>query len=103
MVTLPPCLPPCGLTAPLPAELPPPLSSPPQPATTRSERVATTARRTRLIEGTSFRIGIGASLGRTRIQGVLQPVADKVEREHRQQQCNAGEGHVPPRRVEHVD
>src|SRR5271165_1567839 len=35
-----------------------------------------------------------------RVEGILQPIAQQVEGQHREQQRQAGEGHVPPRGVE---
>src|SRR3954451_24657752 len=42
----------------------------------------------------------GASTVRARVEGILQPIADQVERKDGENEGDAGEDHVPPRRVE---
>src|SRR3954454_20602638 len=106
MVMLPPCLPPFGATSPEPAlELLLLLSlPPPQPTATSSSAASAASARpliTLLIGGGSFRSlckgcsGVG-SLGRARVEGILESVADEVEGEDGQEEREAREGHVPP-------
>src|SRR3954463_12749428 len=97
MVTLPPCLPPLGATSPEPAGEPLLLlsSPPPQPTATSSSAASAASARpliTLLIVGVSFRSlfkgrsGVVRSFGRAGVEGVLKPVADKVEGEDGQEQ-----------------
>src|SRR6185437_4214497 len=53
-----------------------------------------------LIESPPVVVSQKPSSGLPRVQGVSEPVSQKIESQHRDQQRDAGEDHVPPRGVE---
>src|SRR4051794_32311340 len=126
MRSAPPCLGcPVSELAPPPEELEPPLpdllSLPPQAATTSASAATTLARSSRSVLLVMQRPFVSGSMPRwcgtygydkckydkckygkcsssrvTRVQRILQTVAHEVEREHGDQEREAGEGHEPP-------
>src|SRR3954453_3065914 len=116
-----PILPPPGTVAPPPFELELELSLlEPQPATTTASATVTSisganrlrislmpilslcwgAEAPRMSPCRPRRAPIAVSLPAPRVEGVLQAVPDEVEREHREEQREAGEEHEPPGDVE---